>query len=605
MKARILFLLAVLLSALSAESWAQEVSGVALGYCNGEMTYSGNNNHYSQQSDVDVSAAIFIPGDLLSTFEGNEIRVIRAALGSRLNVTKLTVWVRRTLDGENLAQDTIGTNTTPKIAKGWNEITLAEPYQITESDAQGLYVGYTYHQKSTTVAISTIAAPQPNAFFAQLPGEEWADFSDEACLSIEALVYGDQLPKVNLALSNLEAPNMLARERGDLVLTGTVTNLATLTVTGYDVIANVNGTDYSAHVDAEIPYKGTQDFRVTVNIPQIEGNEGTANVRIDNINEGPDENPNDNVGTVGFQIIEHDFTRNVLVEEFTTESCPNCPRVAGYLHDALEDEQFNGRVFSMCHHSGYYTDWLTIPSDNEYLWFYGAGQGTYAPAVMINRNPYGSEITPVFLPQSAAQFKAFFLNEMDRQAYVSVNVKAEYNATNDTVTVTVTGAKALESLGENTRIVVNLIENNIKARSQAGANSEFIHQHVTRRVNSTWGDELSFDGDEYTYSCRFPLIADYVRDNLEVIAYIFNYDHQSAINCEVHNVNGAKIGGGETPEVTPGDINGDGVVDASDVTALISIVLGETATVDAADVNGDGIVDASDVTAMIAIVLGN
>ncbi len=53
-----------------------------------------------------------------------------------------------------------------------------------------------------------------------------------------------------------------------------------------------------------------------------------------------------------------------------------------------------------------------------------------------------------------------------------------------------------------------------------------------------------------------------------------------------------------------GDVNGDGVVDASDVTALVSIVLGESRTIDAADVNGDGVIDASDVTALIQIILG-
>ncbi len=53
-----------------------------------------------------------------------------------------------------------------------------------------------------------------------------------------------------------------------------------------------------------------------------------------------------------------------------------------------------------------------------------------------------------------------------------------------------------------------------------------------------------------------------------------------------------------------GDINGDGVVDVSDVTMLISVVLGGT-TVDLSvgDLTGDGQIDVSDVTTVIAIVL--
>ncbi len=53
-----------------------------------------------------------------------------------------------------------------------------------------------------------------------------------------------------------------------------------------------------------------------------------------------------------------------------------------------------------------------------------------------------------------------------------------------------------------------------------------------------------------------------------------------------------------------GDVDGDGVVDAADVTALVGVLLG-TGTSDASDVNGDGAVDATDVTALIGIILGN
>lgn len=75
-----------------------------------------------------------------------------------------------------------------------------------------------------------------------------------------------------------------------------------------------------------------------------------------------------------FEVVTHDFTRNIIIEEFTTEQCPNCPRVAAYINDALESGQYDGRVFVACHHSGYYTDWLTASFATEYLWFYNAGE---------------------------------------------------------------------------------------------------------------------------------------------------------------------------------------------------------------------------------------
>ena len=55
----------------------------------------------------------------------------------------------------------------------------------------------------------------------------------------------------------------------------------------------------------------------------------------------------------------------------------------------------------------------------------------------------------------------------------------------------------------------------------------------------------------------------------------------------------------------PGDLNGDGRVNVSDVSELINMILGisETNEIDA-DLNGDGRVNVSDVSALINIILG-
>ena len=55
----------------------------------------------------------------------------------------------------------------------------------------------------------------------------------------------------------------------------------------------------------------------------------------------------------------------------------------------------------------------------------------------------------------------------------------------------------------------------------------------------------------------------------------------------------------------PGDTNGDGRVNVSDVTVLINMILGIVETDEQlADINGDGKVNVSDVTALINIILG-
>ena len=66
-----------------------------------------------------------------------------------------------------------------------------------------------------------------------------------------------------------------------------------------------------------------------------------------------------------------------------------------------------------------------------------------------------------------------------------------------------------------------------------------------------------------------------------------------------------KIGKNLKDDVLKGDVNGDGRVNVSDVSALINMILGMT-TMDQtrADVNGDGRVNVSDVSALINIILG-
>lgn len=67
----------------------------------------------------------------------------------------------------------------------------------------------------------------------------------------------------------------------------------------------------------------------------------------------------------------------------------------------------------------------------------------------------------------------------------------------------------------------------------------------------------------------------------------------------------AKVNGGSIT-VIPGDVNGDGVVTAADITSLYDYLLnGDTTFLNTLDVNGDGEITAADVTAIYDILLVN
>ncbi len=61
---------------------------------------------------------------------------------------------------------------------------------------------------------------------------------------------------------------------------------------------------------------------------------------------------------------------------------------------------------------------------------------------------------------------------------------------------------------------------------------------------------------------------------------------------------------GETTPAVKGDINGDGIVDITDVNMVINMVLGKVEKTTAADLDGNGDVDITDVNAVINLMLG-
>jgi hypothetical protein len=54
-----------------------------------------------------------------------------------------------------------------------------------------------------------------------------------------------------------------------------------------------------------------------------------------------------------------------------------------------------------------------------------------------------------------------------------------------------------------------------------------------------------------------------------------------------------------------GDVNGDGVVDVADISAVVSVMAGSTDfSTETADVNGDGAVDVADISCIVSIMAG-
>ena len=517
-----------------------QVSGMNIGYCNGMSgTYPSTSDEYfanaSTKKNTWTSSAILLPEDRVKTLAGNQIREINAALASKLNVDTLVVWVSENLGGQVLSADTITTMT-----KGWNTVALKKAVDIT-ADMKSLYIGYSYHQKSTCKALATryIGTPGYSCFMRSGDGE-WTDKSENLTTCIEAIVYGDNLPKYDLALQSMSVQDNYVVDNGKLNLTLIVRNNATVTISSFDAVCSIDGIDekYTAHITGPLAYNEVKSFDVTIEpkaIQTMDPANRNITVTIDNLAEGTDERMSDNSQTGSFNITLHSYERHVLLEEFTTEKCTNCPRVASFVHDAMNEPEFAGRLNTMENHAGFYTDSFTATFHSDWLWFF---DNVYAPGVMFDRTADEGKVTAVSNPGIKSELYEPLRKALRQTAFVSLKVTADVDTENQKIDVKVTGSRAKKDFTRNpARITVVLTETNLKAISQAGASADipYIHYNVGRRVNSTWGDVIEWDGDDYTYECSIPYNQSYVMDNLGILAFVHDYDPNDKTKCEVAN----------------------------------------------------------------------
>jgi len=497
--------------------YAQNI--VTLGYCGGEATDKGS---LSTDGKKWVSAAIYLPADMLNSYEGSRITKLRAALASKVNVDSLRLWVRTSLTGPNVAEAVITTKTTPKMVKGWNEAELESPYTI--SSGEGLYIGMSYRQKTTVAALSIVGSPLANACWVQMGDEEsWQDMSSAGILSVEAVAEGDNLPDYDLGLTAAIANPHIDASYTKMKVT--VVNNGQKPVSGFTLATQyeLSEEQYTNHFDVQLNWG--EKAEVEYEIPALSTvSYGDIIVNLQSIDDGADETAGNNSIHAKFALV-----KKVLIEEFTTEPCGNCPRVAGYLHSVLEMEQYKDRAIAVCHHSGYKTDWLTKSCDEKLAAFFGVG---YAPAMMFDRVPlwdgslYGCpELNDI---KNGIDICA------EEPAHVTINFSAAYDAETKKLNVTVSG-KRDELPALNPTITVYLLENDVPAVHQTSGGNDFKHQHVIRAYSSDFGEPLTWQGNQYEYEVSFDVDETWTKEKMQIAAFVANYDSSNNKNCAVDN----------------------------------------------------------------------
>ena len=343
----------------------------------------------------------------------------------------------------------------------------------------------------------------------------------------------------DMAMATLISPRTI-----DGVLTNTeyiqvtITNLGTNPQSNFNVAYVVNGVSpVTETITSTINPGESLDYTFTTSYDFSAM--GDYTIGLATMLAGDEDNSNDSISPTVYLY----YPKNILHEQFTTEQCPNCPPVLAYMDDM--HTKYGSHLISITHHSGYYTDFLTNQAAGDMLEFFNDGGSTFAPAGMFDRHYNGlandgSDVNPGPIFWDGAPFGENRIVSRMLPGYVSVDIAATYDETTRILTVDVTGDFVNDFTGD-LGINVWLTEDHIAEQNQASAPAGFEHRYTQRKALTDFkGDLLQAGasiGDTYSKSYVDTLDASWDANNINIVAFIGDYNATDVNAREVHNVN--------------------------------------------------------------------
>ena len=504
--------------------------------------------------DENCKAAMDITPDMLKPYVGMKVVGIRFGLACPIDKSRVFM---APVEKKVIQNDMISKEV-PATAKGWNIVLFDEPYTI-EADKE-FFVGFDFIQKTTTTKdgksytndcfplsyAPTRLSGSSFLVYCNIPkskkgnGEGWYDFSAYGAVSVQLIVEGD-FPEYNTEptefLHFVTRPNVAQDFEVECY------NNSKEAVSALSYVVSIDGVateEKEAALTSSIGRGSYGVFKATFPGSAVAG-QHKVDVTITKVNGNANLAPGKTLaGKMG--VADSFYPRNVLIEEFTSENCGNCPRVIGYLKTALNTAD-DSRVTVVCHHAGYGEDWLTGKWDRDITsMMYGNTSSTFAPAVGFNRDysnvsEQGSRSGVLFGPGSSNILKAKINKVIGQEANTKLDIEVVKCFDGTWATVTVNGECNTGYNQDNSNFTFYLTENKVKAKSQAGAGTgAFYHDHVIRYNNSSWGEAVEWKDNKFTKTFTVNLNSNWKADDLTFVALLNGHNESNYKDNTVDNV---------------------------------------------------------------------
>lgn len=508
----------------------------------------------------DIEPAIFLQQEALAPYVGKKVTAVRFAMGASSTAKGVTIY---TVDAEGninalASKDTTIVSKSTKTSYVWNTVVLPADKQFNITGDQRLMVAYKVTQGSKTYPIGVNTQVNGDLYInCNIPasvggqGKGWYSFgAGNGAAAIQMLVEGD-FAAYNAIPSSIEKIAAVAGQ--DVKVTIPFFNLGASAITNVDYVLTVDGVAADparANFNPGVATGAYGNLTFTVPAGDVDAVKNLS-VKITKVN-GEDNASADVAATGQIGVSTTAYNRNVVVEEFTTEKCGNCPSAAAKLHTALKTADLT-RTFAVCHHSAYGTDWLTQPCDEDLTTLFNDAGYTYAPAMMFNRQPifdsqYASgEKDNVVLPGSAAEITSYINAQLAELSNVGLTINAEPNADTTQVTLTVSGT--CNNAYDKTKglLTVYMTEDSIKAKNQSGGGKNYYQMHVIRYYNSSWGDAIEWkDDNTFTKTYTININKAYVKNQLKFVAFVNKHNANDVFDNQIENSIGVSLIGSTT-----------------------------------------------------------
>lgn len=509
------------LAASASQAWGAVME---IGYCHGEVS----SQTLSKVGNCDVSAAVVLTPEMLKPYVGADITGIRLYLATTDNLVDITAWVRGDINGDNLAEGE------GAVKDGWQTVALDKPLKVASTP---IAIGYTFHQTKTSKCIALGGDIVPEGHYYAKRGE-WETPSDPAgSICVELVVEGEQVADADLGVEKMSLESPVAKIGEPIIMKAKVRNTS---------LSVINGFSYSVHCPIMnhlliegnctdgIEPKQAVEIELNVSTEGFPINEQVP-LTFEIMDDGYDGN---NLASTVCGIYDEAFPHTLLMEEFTTEECPNCPRAITSIATALENG-YDEDMIVVAHHVGFYTDWLTIPEESALLWLYG-DDGSFAPAGMYDRTIRAADLkTPVESIGYYDTFSSRLDEAIGKPGFVKVDVQAQASDLFIDVSVEAEAHPLLKTMLADPYLTVLLTESGIRHHRQAGiSNPEFTHSHASRAyLTEVFGNRVEFDSEgRLHWNGKIECANDWNCDNMEAVAFIHAYDPSDRTACEVYNV---------------------------------------------------------------------